>query len=82
MVSVSAYYFSKEISVSMYAVGTYVGVTRFRATSIRIGSAEPCQESHPLLYARIPGNRHKVRQFGVLFPIPQLAFAGNRGVKE
>jgi hypothetical protein len=38
--------------------------------------------SHPLLYARIPGNRQKVRQFGVLFPIPQLAFAGNRGVKE
>ncbi len=39
-------------------------------------------ESHPLLYARIPGNRLKVRQFGVLFPIPQLAFAGNHMVKE
>jgi hypothetical protein len=38
--------------------------------------------SHPLLYARIPGNWLKVRQFGVLFPIPQLAFAGNRRVKE
>jgi hypothetical protein len=36
-----------------------------------------------LLYARIPGNRLKV-QFGVLFPIPQLAFAGNHSkrVKE
>jgi hypothetical protein len=38
--------------------------------------------SHPLLYARILGNRLKVRQFGVLFPIPQLAFAGNCRVKE
>ncbi len=38
--------------------------------------------SHPLLYARILGNWLKVRQFGVLIPIPQLAFAGNRRVKE
>jgi len=38
--------------------------------------------SHPLLYARIPRNRHKVRQFGVLFSIPQLTFAGNHIVKE
>ena len=36
----------------------------------------------PLLYARIPRNRLKVRQFGVLFPIPQLAFEGNLRVKE
>jgi hypothetical protein len=42
----------------------------------------PLLSSHPLLYARIPGNRLKVRQSGVLFPIPQLAFAGNRRVKE
>jgi len=28
--------------------------------------------SHPHLYARIPRNRQKVRQFGVLFPIPML----------
>jgi len=38
--------------------------------------------SHLLLYARIPRNCLTVRQFGVLFPIPQLAFAGNRRVKE
>jgi hypothetical protein len=38
--------------------------------------------SHPLLYARNPRNRLKVRQFGVLFPIPQLAFAENLKVKE
>jgi hypothetical protein len=39
-------------------------------------------KSHPLLYSRIPRNRLKVRQFGVLFPIPQFAFAGNLRVKE
>jgi hypothetical protein len=33
--------------------------------------------SHTLLYARISRNRQKVRQFGVLCPIPQLALAGN-----
>jgi hypothetical protein len=41
-----------------------------------------CPTSHPLFYARIPRNRLKVRQFGALFPIPQLAFAGNLRVKE
>jgi hypothetical protein len=30
--------------------------------------------SHPLLYARIPQNQLKVRQFGVLVSIPQLTF--------
>jgi len=35
------------------------------------------------LKARIPRNQQKVRQFGVLFPNPQFAFAGNRKrVKE
>jgi len=38
--------------------------------------------SHPLLYARIPRNRQKVRQFGVFFPIPKLVFEGNHEVKE
>ena len=34
-------------------------------------------QSHTLLYTRIPRNWQKIRQFGVLFPIPQLALAGN-----
>ena len=38
--------------------------------------------SHLLVYARIPRNRQKVRQFGVLVPIPKLAFVGNHKVKE
>jgi hypothetical protein len=51
---------------------------------IELGLVPPIKvflSSHPLLYARIPGNWLKVQQFGILFPIPQLAFEGKK-VKE
>ncbi len=38
--------------------------------------------SHTLLYARIPRNQQKVRQFGILCPIPQLALTGNHSVNN
>jgi hypothetical protein len=37
---------------------------------------------HPLLYAIIQRNCQKVRQLGILFPYPYLAFFGNHIVKE